>query len=78
MDGSFSNKQRGEIRFETGYMTKEDLEALLNTLPIDITFVDKEDTVRYFSQPKHRLFPKAKAVIGRKCSNAILKKASIW
>jgi len=58
--------QEGEITFETGSMTKEELEAMLNSLPIDITFVDKEDTVRYFSQPKERLFPRAKAVIGRK------------
>ncbi len=58
--------QEGEITFETGFMTKEELEAMLNSLPIDITFVDKEDTVRYFSQPKERLFPRAKAVIGRK------------
>jgi len=56
----------GEITFETGSMNKDELEAILNSLPIDITFVDKEDTVRYFSQPKERLFPRAKAVIGRK------------
>ena len=56
----------GEITFETGSMNKDELEAMLNSLPIDITFVDKEDTVRYFSQPKERLFPRAKAVIGRK------------
>jgi PAS domain S-box-containing protein len=59
-------EQEGEIAFETGSMTREELEAMLNTLPIDITFVDKGDTVRYFSQPKERLFPRAKAVIGRK------------
>jgi len=59
-------EQEGEITFETGSMTKEELEAVLNTLPIDVTFVDKEDTVRYFSQPKERLFPRAKAIIGRK------------
>jgi len=59
-------EQGGGITFETGSMTREELEAMLNTLPIDITFVDKEDTVRYFSQPKERLFPRAKAVIGRK------------
>ena len=58
--------QEGEITFETGSMNKDELEAMLNSLPIDITFVDKEDTVRYFSQPKERLFPRAKAVIGRK------------
>ena len=58
--------QEGEITFETGSMNKDELEAMLNSLPIDITFVDKEDIVRYFSQPKERLFPRAKAVIGRK------------
>ncbi len=59
-------EQEAEITFATGSMTKEELEAVLNTLPIDITFVDEEDIVRYFSQPKERLFPRAKAVIGRK------------
>ena len=59
-------EQEGEITFKTGSMTKAELEVMLNTLPVDITFVDKEDTVRYFSQPKERLFPRAKAVIGRK------------
>ena len=59
-------EQEGEITFETGSMTKEELEAILNTLPVDITFVDKEDTVRYFSQSKERIFPRARAIIGRK------------
>ena len=58
--------QEGEITFEIGSITKNELEALLNTLPVDITFVDKEDKVRYFSQSKERIFPRAKAVIGRK------------
>ncbi len=59
-------ERKGEIAFETGSMTKEELEAMLNSLPVDITFVDQEDTVRYFSQPGERLFPRAKAIIGRK------------
>ncbi len=54
------------MTFEIGSITKDELEALLNTLPVDITFVDKEDTVRYFSQNKERIFPRAKAIIGRK------------
>jgi PAS domain S-box-containing protein len=56
----------GQIVFETGSFSKEELETLLNTLPVDITFVDKEDTVRYFSQSKERIFVRTKAVIGRK------------
>lgn len=57
---------KGQIVFETGSFSKEEVETLLNTLPVDITFIDKEDTVRYFSQTKERIFPRAKAVIGRK------------
>ena len=56
----------GRIAFETGELTVEELEAILNALPIEITFVDKDDTVRYFNQTKERIFPRAKAVIGRK------------
>ncbi|TKJ29716.1 histidine kinase [bacterium (candidate division B38) B3_B38] len=56
----------GMIPLETGTFSKDELEAMLNTLPVDITFVDKEDTVRYFSQSKDRIFARTKAVIGRK------------
>ncbi len=59
-------KPLGMIDFETGSFIKEELEMLLNSLPVDITFVDKEDKVRYFSMTKERIFPRTKAVIGRK------------
>jgi len=55
----------GEIAFETGALSREELEAILDTLPVDITFVDKDDTVKYFNQSKERIFPRTKAVIGR-------------
>lgn len=60
------SEREGNIIFETGSFSEEELETLFNTLPVDITFVDKEDTVRYFSQSKERIFPRTKAVIGRK------------
>lgn len=56
----------GMVAFEAGALSREEIEAIFNTLPVDVTFVDKEDTVRYFSQSKDRLFTRAKAVIGRK------------
>ena len=40
--------------------------AVLNTLPVDITFVDKKDRVRYFSDSKERIFVRTKSVLGRK------------
>ncbi len=56
----------GTIPFETGNLPKDGIEAIFNTLPVDITFVDEEDTVRYFSRSKDRIFARTKAIIGRK------------
>lgn len=53
------------IKFETGSFTREELESVLNTLPVDITFVDKNDKVKYFSNGKQRIFARPKAVLGR-------------
>lgn len=59
----------GKIILPTGVLETEQLVAMLNTLPFDITFVDKDDTVRYFSQGLERIFPRTTAIIGRKVSN---------
>ena len=58
----------GMLQFETGNLAKEQLEALLNVLPVDVTFVDANDTVQYFNKPEKRFFVRTKAVIGRKVS----------
>ena len=54
------------LRFETGTLSRDEVEAILNTLPVDITFVDGEDAVKYFSKPEGRIFVRTKAIIGRK------------
>lgn len=54
------------LQFETGGLSKEELEAVLNTIPVDITFVDKDDAVKYFNKAEKRIFVRTKAVIGRK------------
>ncbi len=59
----------GAIILPTGVLKTEELIRMLDTLPIDITFVDKDDTVKYFSQGAERIFPRTKAVIGRKVAN---------
>ena len=55
-----------EPKFETGMLSREEIEAILDALPVDITFVDKEDKVKYFSKAEGRVFVRTKAVIGRK------------
>lgn len=53
----------------TGSLTAYQIALMLDNLPVDITFVDENDTVRYFSGTKHRIFPRSKAIIGRKVQN---------
>jgi PAS domain S-box-containing protein len=55
----------GGVEFQTGSLTPEQLEAMINTLPIELTFVDAEDKVRYYSKPKEMLFTRSNAVLGR-------------
>jgi uncharacterized protein len=59
----------GFIRMETGILSIEQLELMLNHLPVDITFIDQDDVVRYFSHGKERIFIRTKAVIGRTVQN---------
>ncbi len=56
----------GVLEFETGSLSKEEVEAILNTLPLDITFVDKDDAVKYFNKAEKRVFVRTKAIIGRR------------
>lgn len=61
------NKQAGcSMEFETGSLKEDQIKAVLNTLPVDITFIDSEDTVRFFNKPEKRIFVRPKTVIGRK------------
>ncbi|MEZ5197405.1 MAG: PAS domain-containing protein [Bacteroidales bacterium] len=58
-----------EIDLETGKLNIEQIINLFNHLPVDITYVDENDEVRYFSNPKKRHFTRSKAIIGRKVQN---------
>ena len=59
----------GAIRLPTGFLSISELGRVLDTLPVDITFVGADDTVRYFSQGSERVFPRTRAIIGRKVAN---------
>ncbi len=59
----------GSVQLPTGFLSIPELGRLLDTLPIDITFVGADDTVHYFSQGSERVFPRTKAIIGRNVAN---------
>ncbi len=56
----------GAIMFPTGALTLEQMISIFSNLPVDLTFVDADDRVRFFSEGPDRVFIRPKAVIGRK------------
>ncbi|MDY0338433.1 MAG: DUF438 domain-containing protein [Acholeplasmataceae bacterium] len=59
---------QGEVPFDAGSLSPEVLNAMLNTLPLDMTFVDHEGHVKYFTQGKERIFDRPITIIGRHVS----------
>lgn len=57
------------IDLDTGLLSVNQIIGLFNHLPVDITFVDEKDEVRFFNKSKDRHFPRSKSIIGRKVQN---------
>ncbi len=54
-----------QVQFDAGSMTPEEINSILNTLPLDMTFVGADNKVKYFTQGKERIFDRPKTIIGR-------------
>lgn len=54
---------------ETGSLSMSEIMAMMNTLPVDMTLIDANDKVKYFSKPKDRIFQRSPAIIGRDVRN---------
>ncbi len=59
-------KPEERIRLPSGSFSPAELQAVLNSLTVDMTFVDAEDTVRFFNQAPQRIFTRTRAILGRK------------
>lgn len=57
--------ESGHIQLSSGSFNAEELTAILNTMPFDVTFVDKHDKVKYFSQSSERIFQRNRAILNR-------------
>ncbi len=53
------------IHLPSGKLSVEELLSILNAVPFDLTFVDKDDKVKYFTQGKERVFDRNRAILGR-------------
>ena len=60
-----AQKEGNYIQLPSGGFTAGELMAILNTLPVDMTFVDKDDKVKYFSQGAERIFQRNRAILNR-------------
>jgi DUF438 domain-containing protein len=60
-----SQKSGSNIQLPSGSFSAEEIMAILNTLPVDMTFVDKDDKVKYFSQSAERIFQRNRAILNR-------------
>jgi uncharacterized protein len=58
--------QSGALMLPTGNVSLEQLAAVFSTLPLDLTFVDADDRVAFFTEGPDRIFARSKAIIGRK------------
>jgi len=66
IDDEDENKKQGNnIQLPSGNFSIEELEAILNTMPVDMTFVDRNDKVKYFSQNRERIFQRSRAILNR-------------
>lgn len=59
----------GALELDTGGLNPDQVNLLLTHLPVDITFIDENDRVAYYSEGKERIFPRSPAVIGREVRN---------
>ncbi len=55
----------GSIQLPSGSFSADEIKAILNTVPFDMTFVDKHDKVKYFTQGKERIFARSRSIINR-------------
>ena len=57
------------IKLNEGALPLKILDLMLRKLPLDISFVDANDRVLYYSDSPHRVFPRSPAIIGREVKN---------
>lgn len=58
-------KEGYQFKTDTGVLNFEQILMIFNALPVDMTFVDENNKVRFFTRPKDRIFPRSPAIIGR-------------
>ena len=64
-----SDESSAELKLDTVTLTLEQINLMLTHLPIEVSFIDENDAVRYYSDTPERTFPRSPGIIGRKVQN---------
>ncbi|MFO7732641.1 MAG: PAS domain-containing protein [Candidatus Aminicenantes bacterium] len=68
-DAKTKPEHKEGIKLDAGALTPEQIDLMLIHLPVDVSFVDENDTVLYYSATRDRIFPRSPGVIGKKVQN---------
>src|SRR3972149_7834282 len=63
------------LKFKTGIISEKEIELILDNLPIDVTFIGRDDEVKYFNKLNTRIFKRSPSIIGLKVQNCHPKKS---
>lgn len=61
--------QSGELDVSMGKLTLEQINLIFKHLQVDLSYVDENEIVKFYSDTKHRVFPRSAGVIGREVQN---------
>lgn len=71
----FASKNEEELDVTTGKLSLKQINMIFQNLPLDISFVDENEIVKFYSDTDHRIFPRSKNVIGRNVKNCHPRKS---
>lgn len=55
----------GNLRFETGNLSEEEIGAILNAIPVDLTYVGRDDVLKFYNRSTGSVFPRSPEILGR-------------
>lgn len=59
-----SPKKEGDVELEIGFLSPREITEIFKTLPVEVSFIDKDDRVKFYSK-EHKIFARSKSVLGR-------------
>jgi len=61
----FAGPRVNDIRLKDGFISIKELNAIMRALPFEISFIDRDNKLRYYNSKKERIFARTKTVLGR-------------